>query len=153
MGGERKPDLAVLDDLIQEERLRDSYVASQDSHLARKELETTVFYFGCIREVGHYVHDVWGHRRYSDVDHPWCGALDAKLTPQEKRQVEGLAVLHHSGDWTAIGFWDRTVDKRSGANSAFLINRKDLSFEQAVELSRRAFPNVWARFPFEVRQQ
>jgi hypothetical protein len=67
----------------------------------------------------------------------------------------GEALLHHREragvTWTALAFWDRSVDDRYGSNSVFIL-RGALSFEEAVTLAREQFPEVWARFSFTVRE-
>lgn len=64
---------------------------------------------------------------------------------------QGVAALHVVDGWTAIAFWDRSVDKRGACNSNF-VTHDVVDFDEMVRRSRAAFPHVWARFPFEVRQ-
>lgn len=51
--------------------------------------------------------------------------------------------------WTMLTFWDRTIDERSGSNSAFIL-RGRLTFEETVTIAKAIFPKIWSRFPFEV---
>lgn len=120
------------------------------------------YYFGCWRDSGHYLWapgrcSVWGNH-----DCPWQDyELDAKLAPgttlvrgrhrTPHEQPEGIAALHHKDGWTAIAFWDRSVDRRSGSNSAFIL-RGTHSFDETLRLARDAFPEIFARFAFEIRE-
>lgn len=109
-----------------------------------------VFYFGCIGQSGHYMHNT--HRTVRDVgDMPWGRyGKDGRLPPQEGPQIEGEAMLHHRGGWTALSFWDRSLDTRPGSNSNFFF-RGTYSFAESVALARTAFPRVWSRFTFAVK--
>ena len=110
--------------------------------------QTRVLYFGCIGQPGHFMHVAPGRRDYNAAT-PWGSTPDGTLCPDGERQVEGIAVLHHKNGWTALSFWDRSVDKRGGCNSNFFADQV-LSFDEMVALARERFPQVWSRFPFEV---
>lgn len=116
------------------------------------------FYFGCRNhEAGHYLQDASGRGVYEDslpkdfpVKHH---VLDAGLLPPyqaREKQVEGLAQLAHIGGWTILAFWDRSVDKRYGCNSAFVF-RGTLTFEETKAKAAAMFPKIWGRFTFEVK--
>jgi hypothetical protein len=111
-------------------------------------LSGQVFYFGCIGDVGHFVWNIHGQRVANTS--PWGDEVDGGLCPAGK-QVEGAASLHHEDGWTALAFWDRSVDSRPGSNSVFLIEG-EYDFESAVEVAREAFPQIWQRFKFEVQR-
>ena len=109
------------------------------------------YYFGCVGDAGHYLHDT--HLRHvrggrDSTLLPW-DRIDGKLAPQGPRQVEGQAVLHHKDGWTALSFWDRSVDSRGGSNSNFFFN-DTLTFEVALLVAQERFPKVWERFTFDV---
>lgn len=109
-----------------------------------------VFYFGCIGRSGHYMHNTFGNHVHVVGDMPWGPyGEDGALPPQEGPQVEGQAMLHHKGGWTALSFWDRSVDTRPGCSSNFFF-RGSYNFAEAMALARTAFPKVWARFTFDV---
>jgi hypothetical protein len=113
-------------------------------------MSTKLLYFGCIDQSGHYL---WGdpqRRSFDFSDTPWDTQVDGGLCMQGG-QPQGQAVLHQKDGWTAIAFWDRSVDSRPGSNSAFLAD-KLLSFDEIVALSKERFPAVWKRFPFAVAQ-
>ncbi len=87
-------------------------------------------------------------RRYPYADRP------------EDRQrcdaIEGLTKFHNKRDatgayWTALAFWDRSVDKRGGCNSVFILEGS-YNFEQALTLARQIFPKIFERFEFEIKE-
>jgi hypothetical protein len=123
-----------------------------------------VYYFGCLRGVGHYLHDpaAAGWRGYKAERNPdgwpeawrsyYPGAVldDAALMFGPcKDQTEGVPVLHHVEGWTALAFWDRSVDKRGGSKSVF-VTRGTLDCPAMIEAARAAWPQVWARYAFAV---
>lgn len=122
----------------------------------------TPLYFGCWHAVGHHLWtpNATGAER---VVHPWgrgSRGIDGKLPPGFRNprtgivdeQIEGLATLTHLDGWTAIAFWDRSVDERGGSNSAFLLPDPLLPWALAESSARIAFPTIWARFTFDVRE-
>lgn len=117
-----------------------------------------VFYFGCIKEPGHYLWTRHGHRIHHP-SHPELPEdfpvrihiLDGGLLPPCKQEIEGQAALWFTDGWTIISFWDRSVDKRGACNSSFIV-RGVHTFEEAVKRAREVFPSVWRRFTFEVRR-
>lgn len=118
-------------------------------------IELPDLYFGCEnRESGHYLwmpgmHSVPYHVQRDQLPGPLQPhGLDGTYAPLGP-EVEGQALLHHVHGRTVLAFWDRSVDHRGGSNSAFILSGR-LTFEEAVAQARAAFPEVWARFPFEV---
>lgn len=115
-----------------------------------------VFYFGCWGEKGHYLRDVnRNHVRNDRTATPWEG-MDGVLCPGYVRympfntpQPEGEAALHHKEGWTALAFWDRSVDSRGGCNSVFFAEGT-YGPHAMIEIAKTHFPSVWSRFPFEV---
>lgn len=120
---------------------------------------SSVFYFGCWGAVGHYL---WTpDRRWvrsagpfadRDLDTPFCPSMTPDTrgrTPTD--QLEGVAALHHRDGWTVLSFWDRSVDSRGGSHSTYVLEGTH-AFDDAVRLAREAFPAVWARYSFDVRE-
>jgi hypothetical protein len=115
-----------------------------------------VYYYGCWNGKGHFLWQPNG--RWVEGDEslatPWpsgyrlCpGWVDQyNLGPQ----VQGEAGLHHKDGWTALAFWDRSVDDRFGCISVFYAEG---TYDSAamLEVAREHFSKVWARYPFEVR--
>ena len=112
--------------------------------------EKKMFYFGPIREAGHYS---WSSNNRKDYDatkeNPWRYNIDGRLAPLNDAQTEGEALIHHKDGWTAISFWDRTVDKRQGCSSTYFIHA-DLTFKEMVVLAKKAFPERWDAMKFKV---
>jgi hypothetical protein len=117
-----------------------------------------IYYFGALsRRGGHFLFAP-GQKPASsekktlpwpDVDAVLCPGYVAGGTP-EAVQIEGRALLHHRDGWTALAFWDRSVDARFGANSVF-IAKGDHDLASMTELARRYFPDVWGRWNFPVQ--
>lgn len=118
----------------------------------------TTFYFGCQNGAGHFLHD---QHLQTVQDHragPWQDwELDGRLCPGfvrnyvRDREVIGEAMIHHKDGWTALAFWDNSIDERPGSNSVFVIEGMH-DFEQAVVIAKAAFPQIWERFKFTVRR-
>lgn len=65
-------------------------------------------------------------------------------------QHEGLAALHHKDGWTALAWWDRSVDKRHNSNSV-LIAEGTFTADEMLDMGRRHFPTVMGRFTYDIR--
>lgn len=110
------------------------------------------FYFGCIDRIGHYMFDATG-RNTKEADaftynNPWGTQVDGGLAPNGP-QVEGLALVHQKGGWTALSLWDRSVDGRPGSTSTFLAEGK-LTFNEMISFAGTTFPQVVRRFSFKI---
>lgn len=120
------------------------------------------YYYGCHRGVGHYLFTTALNDRSLNLpDHvPWS-AVDGVLQPGCKKRegsrihttpmnnVDGHAALHHKDGWTALAFWDRSVDARPNSTSTFMIKGTH-DFETMKQICAAAFPAVWSRFTFEI---
>ena len=113
----------------------------------------SILYFGCHREDGHYFWDEELSRnpRWNEMVKvvPWGVEVDSGLCPPGP-DVQGRAALHQKDGWTALAFWDRTIDRRPGSHSTFLVHQT-LDFESMVALCKKTFPRVWERYTFLVR--
>ena len=109
------------------------------------------YYFGCVGSPGHHYFSV-------DLGYaPWpeqidlekaLGRIDGAYCPKGP-QVEGRALLHYVNGWTLVSFWDRSVDKRGGCNSNFILEGT-LTAAEALEAAKAAFPRIWQRYTFPV---
>jgi hypothetical protein len=101
-----------------------------------------VFYFGCWDAIGHFLWTPSGVSVPLSTT-PWGNAVDTGLCPGKRdrrgevaceNQREGEAALHHLDGWTALAFWDRSVDTRHGSNSAFLAEGMSVltEYKQAI---------------------
>ncbi len=120
-----------------------------------------MYYFGPWGESGHYLFTEQKRHVWTEDVIPWAlGEIDCGLQPgckgkksyqiDNKIQVEGEALIHHKSEWTALSFWDRTVDERYGCNSTYLA-KGEFTFAQMVVLARTRFPERWNAMKFEVR--
>lgn len=121
-----------------------------------------MFYFGPWGEPGHYLfneHGTWAHKEEYRI--PWKWAIDGCLQPgcrpdgngryhhDGDPEIQGQALLHHKDGWTALSFWDRSVDTRFASNSNYFAEGI-FTFEQMVEMARKRFADRWNRMKFEV---
>ena len=110
-----------------------------------------MFYFGCIGQVGHHLWDENLHTvpRWSKST-PWGVELDSSLCPTDEGQVQGQALIHHRDSWTALAFWDRSIDHRGGSNSVFVTSGVSYSFDEMLEMAKEKFPQVLKRYGFPI---
>lgn len=112
-------------------------------------MSVEVYYYGCLGEVGHYWYGhTTRHRAPADVPSEIARRIDTWLcpgiAPRPTPQVEGTAALHHVEGWTALAWWDRSVDTRPGSNSV-LVARGTLGVDDMLALGLAHFPEVMAR--------
>ncbi len=123
-----------------------------------------VLYFGPLKESGHYLFYETGRRvpfQLADTICPWkTFEIDGKLQPgcpdpegplrrRTRSMCEGEAFLHHKGGWTALAFWDYTIDKRPASSSTY-IAKGVFTFEEMVELAKVRFTERWNAMRFTV---
>lgn len=120
-------------------------------------------YFGPWKESGHYFFYEDGEAVYSEerkrlgwksseidgVMQPGCPDPADRLQRHGPR-VQGEAFIHHRDGWTAISFWDSSVDHRSGCTSTY-IARGIFTFDQMVDLAKTRFAVRWNKMNFEVK--
>lgn len=107
-----------------------------------------LFYFGCIEVSGHFL---WDHNlqsvRKSNYPFPWK-MIDGCLCPQTTTE-KGVAKLHHKDGWTALAFWDYSIDKRLNSNSVFFAEGIH-GFYHMIQFGKKYFPKIYKRFNFEL---
>jgi len=119
-----------------------------------------MFYFGPWDDSGHYLFSEDGASAHREEDQlPWTGAIDGVLQPgcyldrcrwqHRGPQNEGEALLHHKDGWTALSFWDRSVDKRMGSNSNYFV-KGIFTFEEMVLMASDRFAKRWNVMKFQV---
>jgi hypothetical protein len=110
-------------------------------------------YCGCHGRTGHFFFFPGMNQIIVHNSSPSLLKLDTGFAPQDT-YAEGEAWYHsgRSGDtrYNVISFWDNSVDSRPGSHSTFLI-LGDRSFNDALAECRKAFPEVFARFKFEIK--
>ena len=120
--------------------------------------EPRMYYFGPWGEPGHYLFDesgCWAHRAEALI--PWNGKIDGVLQVNAEKgysrkaseEPEGVALLHHKDGWTALSFWDRSVDTRGACNSTYFAEGT-FTFEQMVEMAKTRFAPRWNTMKFQV---
>jgi hypothetical protein len=122
------------------------------------------YYFGPYDQAGHHLHGPRGSMVLYATEKtlPWTvGELDGKMQPHSedcggKRSYcscgsgpEGRALVHYKDGWTALSFWDRSVDPRGACNSTY-IAQGEFSFNEMVAIAKAQFPKRWAKQKFEV---
>lgn len=111
-----------------------------------------VFFFGCVTARN-------GHGLYDEEDYPTCGGtgpfslsgvqpftakeLDGGLQPKGS-QTLGLATRTWKDAWTAVAFWDRSVDARPNSCGVFLVEGM-LGFVDAMGIFNERMPKTFAR--------
>ena len=126
-----------------------------------------MYYFGPWDRPGHYLHDEHGYSRgRAEGAMPWTlGQMDGDLQPHFANCAktptypdrhcncpcgkEGPALIHHKDGWTALAFWDRSVDKRGACCSVYLAEGA-FDFDQMVALARTRFAVRWNKMSFQV---
>lgn len=120
-----------------------------------------LFYFGPWDVPGHYLHDTTGRTLWPDNNRigPWrMGELDGGLQPNAEKgyrrvaadEPEGVALLHQKDGWTALAFWDRSVDTRMACCSVYIAD-KTLTFDEMVAFAKANFKARWDKMKFQVR--
>ena len=127
-----------------------------------------MFYFGPWNEAGHHFRNESGYSVQEDkipgfpfghyggkvsVDgrlQPGCPDKSDRLQRRTRPEIEGEALLHHVDGWTALCFWDRSVDTRPGCNSNYFAEGT-FTFEQMIDLAKTRFAHRWNKMKFEVR--
>lgn len=107
------------------------------------------YYYGCWSTTGHYLFQPGG-RRIDYLSTPFGYDLDGRVQPVETHDaycrgngIPALRLVHRDG-WTAVGFWDNTVDSRPKSCGAFVcIGSKNL--EQVLAEAKVQFPEIWLR--------
>jgi hypothetical protein len=121
-----------------------------------------MYYFGPWNSPGHHYYTEDGGAVYLQEERtiPWQPhQIDGKLQPgcyfergrwwHKGTEKQGQALLHHKEGWTAISFWDRSVDARGGCNSTY-VAEGEFTFEQMVEMAKSRFAYRWNKMPFIV---
>lgn len=121
-----------------------------------------MYYFGPWDRAGHFLNDEHGmHVPYDErAKVPWGDEADGGLQPHHpdcKKHaycgcgsgLEGVALIHHKNGWTALSFWDRSVDTRGACNSTYFAEGT-FTFEEMVALAKERFRYRWAKMKFEV---
>ena len=90
---------------------------------------------------------------------PWGHAVDGELAPYgDALYREGIVALSQCGNqlgrpeeewWTAISWWDNSVDSRQPANATFVVDAR-CDAGSLLAQARTSFPQIFARFKYEL---
>jgi hypothetical protein len=122
-----------------------------------------MYYFGPYDGSGHHMYAEDGdYARGMDDSFPWDirgHDIDGVLQPQagvilargaHPEEVEGEALLHHKAGWTALCFWDRSVDVRGGCSSNYFA-QGEYTFDEMVTMANERFAQRWGKMKFTVK--
>jgi hypothetical protein len=135
-----------------------------------------ILFYGCwtnaagYSDSGHFFFSPAGDERYSMRRHvhgrieddpknyvPWGYKVDGGLAPLGP-QTEGIVAFSQCGNrigrpeeewWSAVSWWDRSVDSRPGSSCTFMVDRRAKPAEILVE-AKAAFPQIFARFKYQL---
>jgi hypothetical protein len=107
-------------------------------------------YFGCGDRAGHYLFPE-GRQGTGGYGRPlleYLTHLDGKLAPQLDRTCY-RAVFSRLGavGYTALSWWDKTVDQRGGSNSTIFAPTIVMTPVDLLAEGQKRFPWVFARLP------
>lgn len=123
-----------------------------------------MYYFGPWDRAGHHLHNELGCHVWDVSDLPWGNEADGGLQPHFEdcrkrrgsssycdcgRGPEGVAVVHYKNGWTALSFWDRSVDTRGACNSSYFAEGT-FTFDEMVALAKERFAYRWNKMSFAV---
>lgn len=113
----------------------------------------TMFYCGCHGDSGHYLwtedeatsHSFWKLQ-------PWGKGIDGDLQPFARNGYvvpNGAARFTQEHGWSALSWWDNSIDTRPGSHSTFVVEGA-YSAEEVLAMARVRFPWVFSRFQYEI---
>lgn len=112
-----------------------------------------MFYCGCHRDSGHHL---WTADETTSSTfwqlQPWGYAVDGDLQPRPKNGFHlpnGIARFTQEHGWSALSWWDNSIDTRPGSHSTFIVHGTYLA-EEVLAMARARFPWVFARFQYQV---
>ncbi len=111
---------------------------------------STLYYFGCgPSDTGHHLWRVEGdYIPGVRWPHPWGNSIDSSLCPQHRHE-HGVVSYNTKDGWSGIGFWDSSMDRRSGSHSTFIVDMIHAA-EDILALARERFPWVFERIKFDI---
>lgn len=110
-----------------------------------------LFYLGCYGRSGHYLHTPDMDHVYGLRAHGWLEGLDGALAPEGDETQFKAKFWRLTGytptPYSALSWWDRSVDKRPGSNSILFAPGHTVTAEAILDLARRLYPKVMGRLP------
>ena len=121
-------------------------------------MEKRAFYTGCLGGKGHYFWlNNWQHeydtedimKAVPDFIRCWAEIWDGGLLKNSKTldvYTGRVFAVPAKGPWTALIWWDRSVDTRPGSNSGFYVSGFEWSQKhEALVFAQLKWPQVWQR--------
>jgi hypothetical protein len=108
------------------------------------------FYFGCGDRAGHYLLRQNGNQafRYGDDLYKRLGHFDGCLAPNPESELYVAAMNRLGGlNYSALSWWDRSVDKRPASNSIIFAPGLTISPDDMLTEGQQRFPWVFSRLP------
>mgnify|MGYP001549230296 CR=1 FL=1 len=107
-----------------------------------------ILYYGCLRRIGHFLNSKQTNIQFHET--PWGYSLDEDAVVQKPDIADGKLYTAKKDGWTAVGFWDRSVDSRPNSKSIFLV-AKDWPTERVMAEAEKQWPEVCGRPRFPVK--
>lgn len=103
------------------------------------------FYFGCDGQSGHHLHDerlsrIHGERGFERFDGGLCPPAAEGLYIAALTRLGGLG-------YSALAFWDQTIDSRPGSNSIFFAPSLIVHPVSMWALAQHKFPAITKPLP------
>ena len=107
------------------------------------DIQRAWYYFGCRYQPGHRLFDKQGKTLYLDS----FLRLDGELCPKDTKPYQALLSRIPKLGYSALAWWDNTVDHRPGSNSIIFAPSLTCSVESIQTAMTKWFPWVEARLP------
>lgn len=102
-------------------------------------------YFGCHEHAGHHVWERGMYRAHRQGEYR-LSALDGLLPPQGDKSDGAATFTRLPGlGLSVIAWWDYSVDKRGGSNSAVFAPSLTIERDEMLAAARDIFPAVFLR--------
>lgn len=118
-----------------------------------KSKEVLCYYFGCISGEnlrGHCLRSSVGSGQlvtFKEI--PWGRFVDGGLCPESTTE-QGKAKIHYKDGWSALAFWDYSIDSHDNSCSVFLFKKDKMYFSEMMEVAKQRFPKIMDRFIFPI---
>ena len=110
--------------------------------MIRKELRTW-YYLGCRHSVGHHLTSRSGMTYHL----PELSDLDGELCLEDKGLYQAVLTRLPHLDYSALAWWDQSIDHRRGSNSVIFAPSLTCPLETIRTAMTKWFPWVEARLP------
>jgi hypothetical protein len=114
-----------------------------------------IFYFGCIRQPGHYLWLTEHNHVYNTIplgiSERLGYALDGAFCPIDMNAQQQW-LCSSVPPWTIVAWWDRSVDSRPNCVSAFIGKGFEGEPNRLLEEAKKLFPSVFERQPQELSE-